>query len=577
VHPALRILLLLSVTIGVPFVALSATTPLVQRWLTGRPGSAPYWLFAVSNFASLAALLAFPAVFERLWDTSIQRVAWSVAYGVFAILFAVVAWRARQFSFKPGPSPERSAVGGRTLLLWLALPAVSSMLLVAITNHISQNVAAVPLLWIVPLGLYLLSFIVAFGKQSWYRRGTWLRWLALALGLIAYAIQDIRAVEAIQISVPVFLFGLFAGCLFCHGELSALKPASDQSTLFYLVVAAGGAAGSIFTALIAPQIFQGVYELPFTLILLGALVLIVTWGQRSIPLRLLWAGVSAGMLIIFIRNVQAYHHDALVLERSFYGSLRVLQTPLVTEQQERSLFHGTIRHGAEFLWPTVRNRPTTYYGPDSGIGIVLRECYPSPKSVGVVGLGVGTLAAYGNAGDDFRFYEINPQVVNIAEGLFYFLRQSPAEKRIEIGDGRLLLERDRGSRFDVLILDAFSGDAIPVHLLTREAFQLYRERLKPGGTIAFHVSNQYLDLAGIVQQLAQQQGFQSVLVRSHEDIMALVDAADWMLVTSNPGVLENESVRRRAQAIIPRKNKRPWTDSYSNLLEAFRPLSIKQN
>lgn len=563
-HPVWLIFGMLTVSIGLPFAILSATTPLLQSWLAENE-SAPYALFAVSNLASLAALLGYPLWIEPRFGADAQRVGWSWIYGLFALLCAGAAF----FSRSPHRNTTKRTRLHGALPLWFALSACGSMLLLSVTNHITANVAAVPLLWVVPLAIYLLTFAVAFSPKPLYKRAIWLRITAIALGAVAYAIFDIRTIFAIQIALPIFLTGLFVLCLFCHGELNALRPDATHLPQFYLAIAGGGAAGAVFTGIAAPMLFSGIYELPITLTFTAAFVLAVLWRSGSWTMRLVWAGMTAGMLITLVANVRAYHDNALVLERSFYGALRVVQTPRITERQTRSLFNGTIKHGEEFLWPTLRNRPTTYYGPDSGIGIVLRDCYPGQRSVGIVGLGVGTVAAYGRAGDTFRFFEINPQVVNLANGLFYFLRDSAAGISTEIGDGRLLLERDR-SQYDVLALDAFSGDAVPVHLLTREALRLYVARTKPGGTIAFHVSNLYMDLAPVVAQLATEIGWNAVLLRNHADAAALVEAADWVLVTRNPAVLANEGIRVHEIPIASRAGKRPWTDNYSNLLELLR-------
>jgi SAM-dependent methyltransferase len=281
------------------------------------------------------------------------------------------------------------------------------------------------------------------------------------------------------------------------------------------------------------------------------------------------------MVAVCVANVQAYRDNSLSLRRSFYGSLRVVQSPHAGPEQTRTLYHGTIEHGAQFLLPPRRYRPTTYYGPESGIGIVLRECFPSPKRVGVVGLGVGTIAAYGRTGDVLRFYEINRQVIDIAQSLFFYLRETPAAVQIAEGDARLSLERDTTAPFDVLALDAFSGDAIPVHLLTEEALALYRKHLKPAGVIAFHVSNNYLDLAPVVAQLAHLAGFQSVLVHSHENDDDLTLPADWVLVTNNLAVIGNAAVKVHSEPIPVRKGLRPWTDEYNNLLQILKTPSVR--
>ena len=448
------------------------------------------------------------------------------------------------------------------------------MLLLSVTNHIDANIAAVPLLWVLPLGVYLLTFILSFGAHSIYRRAVWLRVLAFALGVLAYAIFDINFVEAIQVSIPVFLAGLFACCMFCHGELNRLRPETSHLTSFYLTIAAGGAFGAIFVGLIAPHIFSGVYELPLTLCATAVLAAALTWPGGRWPVRALWIAVSVSMAIVFVKNVTAYRTSALSLRRSFYGSLRVVQShpgPLET----RTLFHGVITHGEQYLLPPLRFRPTTYYGPDSGIGIVLRECFSAPKRVGIVGLGVGTIAAYGQPGDTFRFYEINPQVIDAAQSLFFYLRETHARVETVLGDARLSLELETALPFDVLALDAFSGDAIPVHLLTKEAVRLYLKHLKPNGVLAFHVSNDYLDLAPVVRKLADAIGYQAVLVRNHENDDELVLPADWVLVTNNPSVLDNPAVKLHSEAIAPSSGLRPWTDNYSSLLQILKAPPMK--
>ncbi len=307
------------------------------------------------------------------------------------------------------------------------------------------------------------------------------------------------------------------------------------------MIAAGGAGGAIFVGLVAPRIFNGVYELPVTLLVTAVLAIWLTWSEGNWPVRLLWMGVAVCMFAVVMQYVHAYRENTLALRRSFYGSLRVVQSPLAGPEQTRTLFHGTIEHGAQFLWPPRRFHATTYYGPDSGIGIVLRECFPGPKRVGIVGLGVGTLAAYGHSGDTLRFYEINRQVVEIAKSLFFYLRETRAHIEIVEGDARLSIERESEPAFDVLAVDAFSGDAIPLHLLTRQAVALYRKHLKPDGVLAFHVSNDYLDLAPLVRQLAEEAGYHAVLTRNHADDSEQILASDWVLVTNNATVLENPS------------------------------------
>ncbi len=568
-QPTWAILVMLTATLGLPFVVLSATSPLLQYWLarTGEP--APYRLFALSNFASLAALLGYPIVVEPTFDIAAQRVWWSAGFAVFVAVCGVFAWQSRRDATSAAIEAQPEPLPIFRRLYWFSLSAVGSMLLLSVTNHITQNVAAVPLLWVLPLAIYLLSFVFGFGAGGFYQRAIWLRLLAIALGLLGYSVYNIEKMDALEKSLPIFLGGLFVCLMFCQGELYASRPEPSGLTDFYLIMAAGGAAGAIFVGIMAPNFFEGVYELPFTLCATALLALVSTWGFGW-PLRVLWVGVAACMAAVFVTNVNSYHHDALLVTRNFYGSLRVVQSPHAGPEQTRTLYHGTIEHGAQFLWAEKQHRPLTYYGRDSGIGILLRECLPdAPRRVGVIGLGTGTLAAFGQPGDTFVFYELNPQVITIAHSLFWFIRQSPAQVRVVEGDARLSLEREH-EPFDVLVLDAFSGDAIPVHLLTRESVALYLRLLKPNGVIAFHVSNHYLALAPVVRQLADEAGYQAVQVENQKDDDNTVNAADWVLVTNNPAVLDNAAIRLHSSPIEKRAGMRPWTDSFNNLIEIVR-------
>jgi hypothetical protein len=573
--PSWLILAMLAATIGLPFVVLSATSPLLQHWLARRGHQTPYTFFALSNFASLAALIAYPLAIEPALDIPAQSRWWSAVYIAFVIVCSITAWQNRATPASSTLLNQAPRVSGLQKWIWFALAACGSMLLLSITNHLDENIAAVPLLWVLPLAIYLASFVVAFSPLLVYRRSLWLRLLAFALAILGDAIYNIAAVHALQISIPVFLAGLFICCIFCHAELYRLRPHVSDLTGFYLIVSAGGAAGAVFVGLIAPRILSGIYELPLALILTAALALLLTWSERTWSIRLLWIAVCVAMCAVFAANVIDFHQDALTLRRSFYGSLRVVQSRHAGPEQTRTLFHGTIEHGAQFLQPTRRSRPTTYYGPDSGIGILLRECFPAGKRVGVVGLGVGTVAAYGQSGDIFRFYEINRQVTEIAESLFYYLRETPAHVQIVEGDARLSLEHDPSSPFDVLALDAFSGDAIPVHLLTKEAMFLYRHHLRPDGVIAFHVSNDYLNLAPVVTQLAQNAGYKSILIHNSANDDDLVLPSDWMLVTNNQAVLANKAIELHRRPVASQPGLRLWTDSYNNLLQILKTPQLR--
>ncbi|HUA87727.1 MAG TPA: fused MFS/spermidine synthase [Bryobacteraceae bacterium] len=567
-HPEPRILALLAVVLGLPYFLLSTTGPLLQSWIARTwPGSQPYRLFALSNAGALTALIAYPSLIEPAIATRAQVLIWSAAFAVFAILCVASGWISRGSAASDRRSPT-SAIPAETKVLWVALSAAGSMLLLATTNQITENIAAVPFLWIIPLAIYLITFILCFESTRWYRRGIFLRLLAMGLGAVAYSIYDIQFSDAVIVAVPVFSFGLFAGCMFCHGELSRRKPPREQLTVFYLMIALGGALGAVFVGLIAPAIFSGIYELPIALFFVAALALALNWDQGW-AVRLLWTVASVAMAFTVAAQVRAYHQDVVRVVRNFYGALRVMDTATV-----RTLYHGTVKHGSQFLSAERRDWPTTYYGPSSGAGLALRWCCDGAKNVGAVGLGAGTVSTYGRRGDRFRFYEINPAVLDVATSQFSFLRDTAARVEVALGDARLTMEREAPQNFDVLLLDAFSGDAIPVHLLTEEAFAVYRRHLKPDGILAVHVSNQYLDLAPVVARLAKLLGEQAIVIHSQKSAARELSESVWVLVTRNRDFLGRAEV---AAAAVPVASpmRRAWTDDYNNLLQVIRWAPLK--
>lgn len=565
--PAWQILAMLTVVLGLPYFLLSATSPLLQKWLA-RDGSQPYRLFALSNVGALLALAAYPLWIEPSIATRAQDVWWSAGFAVFAALCAAAAWLSRPESDVSIETATASAEP-QSSLAWLLLAAAGSMMLVSTTNHLTQNVAAVPFLWIVPLGAYLLSFIICFESPRWYQRGLFLRLLAVALGSLAYALYDVTVSVPITVAIPLFTLALFIICMFCHGELSRRKPGTSQLTTFYLMIALGGALGAILAGLIAPHVFTGIHEFPVSLLLVAVLALWVNWAEGLTP-RLLWLTVAVAMLVALIAEIHSYRKDVLVMTRSFYGSLRVVQS-MRGGGETRTLYHGMVQHGAQYLDAAKRDLPTTYFGPDSGAGLVLQNCCDGPKRVGIIGLGAGTLAAYGKVGDHFQFYEINPQVIELAKSHFTFLSDSKAEIGIATGDARLSLERETvPPNYDVFLADAFSGDAIPVHLLTTEAFDLYLRHLKPSGILAVHISNDYLDLAPVVAQLASVHGLKARRIHSPKDDAHLYSQADWIVMTRDVGFFEKPEISNRAKSIEPRPGLRLWTDDYNNLLQVLR-------
>ncbi|MGA8111843.1 MAG: fused MFS/spermidine synthase, partial [Acidobacteriaceae bacterium] len=366
----------------------------------------------------------------------------------------------------------------------------------------------------------------------------------------------------------LFLAELFFACLFCHAETYALRPGNPtESTLFYLLVAAGGAAGTIFIGIACPLLFDANYDVALAFLATAALALFVTWSSGW-GQRLLWS-VSTGLLLILVVALHVvYARDALVEERNFYGALRVKQSYVPPQAQTvRTLLNGTIEHGTQWFAPQFRRTPTTYYATDSGISLALRFCCGQrPRNIGIIGLGAGTIAAYGQPGDRIRFYEINPAVLPIAEHLFTYLRDSGAQISFADGDGRIALTRESPQHYDVLVIDAFTGDAIPVHLLTTQAMQIYRRQLAPGGILAFHVSNQYVDLAPEVGLLAAAAGMQARVVDTPSNEGRGEYRATWVLVTSNAAFFSQPQVLPATLPVHRRAGLRAWTDDYSSLL-----------
>jgi hypothetical protein len=576
--PASAILVLLSVSIGLPFVLLSATSPLAQIWYARASAQRePYHLFALSNLASLLALVSYPLLIEPRVPAHRQATLWSLLFGVFVLLCSATAWFARRGTVSAAAtetvrSETAEAPSLREKLLWLGLSACSSMLLLSVTNKLLEDVAPVPLLWVLPLALYLLTFALAFSKRILYWRGLLVRFLAVALGSLGYAIYDPTYTESVQVSVPLFCAGLFLCCWFCHGELALRRPAPRFATSFYLMISLGGALGAIFVGLAAPHLFTGIYELPLALIFTALLAVAALWPQGWL-IRLFWITAAACMVFVLVRNARHYEQNTIVRVRSFYGALRVQESTNWLKEPYRTLYHGRIEHGAQYVNPPPSLLPTTYYGPDSGVGLALTRCCPNAKRVGAIGLGAGTLAAYGKTSDYFRFYEINPQVIQIAKTYFSYLRDSLARIELVLGDARLSLQEEAPQEFDVLAVDAFSGDAIPVHLLTKEAMEIYLRHLKPEGVLAFHTSSEYLYLSPVVQLLADDAGYSTRWITGSYNQLKLVATSNWVLVTRNGRFLNDVDSLSYHRPILVPPHLRLWTDDYNNLFQILRPVS----
>ncbi|HEV2199804.1 MAG TPA: fused MFS/spermidine synthase [Bryobacteraceae bacterium] len=665
--PTFRILAVLGATIGLPYFLLSSTSPLLQAWYVRRSGSGlPYRLFALSNFGSLLALVSFPFLVEPQLSSRQQAYTWSSVYVAFALVCAFTAWVSKDAATAAGerpvaamPTAEVAPTASSTdsgaieipahnsqpahsgppgfllMAFWVLLAACASVLLISVTNHMSQNVAPIPLLWVLPLAIYLLTFIFAFESDRIYQRWLFLPLLVPALGGMAYMIYAAEGNLTIKWAIPGFAAGLFVCCMLCHGELARRRPAPQYLTLFYLMVSLGGALGGVFVALIAPRIFVTYLELELGLVACGVLALIAVWNANfpglgawpvvaliviglgeafagvfyayvvprishelgigliecsilpvvaassaklpklgAWPVRfvvVLGIGALAGYVGQKERNLSSGVHLRV---RNFYGPLEVRDDAPTEPYAERTLMHGTINHGSQLIDPVLKYVSTSYYGKNSGLGRAIQAIEArGPIRLGSIGLGAGVTSNYGRKGDYVRIYEINPLIEGIAQTQFSFYTHSAADKQILMGDARLTLERQEPQNFDLLAVDAFSSDAIPVHLLTREAVGLYFRHLKPDGILALHISNRYLDLEPVCLGDAKAYGKIARTVNDDGEEAPYFSSSTWVLLTSNAAWFDAPSFKGAdMHPAKDRSNFRPWTDDYSNL---FQILSLK--
>ncbi|GAB4473939.1 MAG: fused MFS/spermidine synthase [Burkholderiaceae bacterium] len=597
---ALAIIVVLAATIGLPYLLLATTGPLVQKWVAHRfAEKTVYRLFALSNFGSLVGLLAFPFAIEPFADSVVQSYAWSGAYALFVAACAATAWQSRDRPTAPyefaADSPAAVDAAGVTphatttatehrpgvgdYALWLALSALGSVMLLAATSHITQNIASVPFLWVLPLVLYLLSFVIVFegrGGRGWYERD-WLLLPALMLVVaMAWGLAAERGVLDVSIAIPLYCAGVFVACLFCHGELALRKPAPRYLTHFYLSLSLGGALGGLAVGLAAPRVFPAYFELPLALFALAALAVYLVLDNRTLVGPALVATAATGYFgwsyVEFLRN------DVIVMQRNFYGMLRVREQGSGADQVRR-LLHGVILHGEQPTHGADRLEPGTYYARTSGVGLAIAAKQArGPVRLGVIGLGIGTLSAYGRAGDVIRFYELDPDVLRLARSHFSYLDATPARLEFVLGDARLSMERElaagRPQRFDVLAIDAFSSDSIPVHLITREAIAAAARHVAPDGIIAVHISNRFLDLKPVLANIAQAEGLTAKLVSDEPEGGGSASTTDWVLLARDPRAFDDATLAERAEDIAPNPAYSLWTDRFNNLLDVLksRPL-----
>lgn len=581
--PGLRITLLLLATVGMPYFLLSSTGPLLQNWFSKAcPGASPYRLYALSNIGSLLALISYPFVFEPLFSSTAQAWLWSVLFLIFALSCLMCSWKTAMAPATSGTGNEESPTTQTAddvplpRVRWLILAMLPSIMLLATTNEVCMNIAVVPFLWIIPLTLYLLSFILTFESDRFYRRRPMI--LLTACSLCATMLMLSRgSMSGVVFQIALLLGNLFVVCMFCHGELVRLKPDPKQLTAFYLTMSAGGAAGGLAVGLLAPLVFKGYFELPLALvacllICIGTFLRDDKQFQQRVPPRttLNMGAVLLGLCFIYFTCFAQHAPDVLDVKRNFYGVLRVENDVLESNARPmRDMVHGCVVHGRQFVDQDGRYQPSTYYSQSSGIGrTLLTVDADRPRRIGVVGLGAGTLAVYGRSGDAIRFYEINPDVIDLARKHFTFLDDSHAEIDVIPGDARLVLDRETDQNFDVLVLDAFSGDAIPVHLLTSEAMRIYMRHLSDRGILAIHISNLYFDLEPVVRALAAESGLEARVqkcVQGSDGGVAFNSV--WMLLSGDTSAL---NVACGPDASTAPHRVVYWTDDHNNLLNVLR-------
>ena len=609
--PIWGIFRLLFISVGLPYFLLSSNSPLIQAWFDrAYPAKTAYRLYALSNLGSLLGLVTYPVLIEPYLTLAWQGRIWSMVYVLYAGLAAygaVKALRVRPGGLHPiavasdnaaASLTEGSRPGVKQYILWIALAATASILLLAVTSEITQEVAVIPFLWVLPMTIYLLTFVLAFSGERWYSRQVYLLLFFASTLLAGWALAHSDNLSVIE-QIGIYGLVLFSACMVCHGELFRMRPHPVHLTSFYFMVSIGGALGGALINFVAPYIFKGFWELPLGLALCWLVFLLVTLNRKpSWPNR--WVFIANEVLLLSafviagVRSYQLIRSDLgndLLIERNFYGVLRVRQKdfyavipiPLegrnITAYHRFALIHGVTIHGYQFHDDTLRDLPTSYYGKSSGAGLAIIDHPNRGKGmrVGVLGLGVGTLAQYGQPGDVYRFYEINPAVIRLAEGengYFSFLADSQAKVEIVPGDARLSMEQElaagKNQNYDVLAVDVFSSDSIPVHLLDEEAFQVYLQQLSPQGILAIHISNRRLDLVPVVWTLANHFNLARVLINDPGDGV-ITYPSSWILLASDPNLLANPAIASRAESMDNYvSHVRLWTDDYNNLFQILK-------
>ena len=590
-NPMWQIILLLFFSVGMPYLLVSSTAPLMQAWFTRvYPDRSPYGLYALSNTGSVLGLLVYPFIVEPMLGVRMQTILWSFGYVAFiavSLWTALPMYRLATDDGAEEANRERTHVPVARQVFWLLMSALGVIVLLAATNQLCKDVAVVPLLWILPLALYLVSFIVTFGKPELYYRPLWSALLVLSIASVVYLLHQDYADEEVDLYLQIFIYSatVFTCCIVCHGELYRLRPKEDQLTLYYLMLSLGGALGGVFVNIVAPRLFLGYWEfhgsLVATVLLLGFCVLRDPRVVRPRWIRPTFGtGLAAGTLTLvyfLVTHIQSQQEETIETRRNFYGVLRVYEYDIGSRLHSRFFYHGRINHGSQYLHDRYRKNAVSYYGPNSGIALavqtkrsqIARSANPRGLRIGVIGQGSSSLASYAEPGDIVRFYEIDPDVADISSEYFSYLSESRGETDVVLGDARISMERELKDEapqsYDVLAVDAFSGDGIPVHLLTREALVLYKQHLAEGGIVAIHISNLHFDLRPVVRALATDGKMNAAWIEDWGEGFA-EQSNDWVLLTLDDQLYK--SLARKAEE-WPEEEPREvlWTDDYANVLK----------
>lgn len=578
--PTLGILATLAAAVAAPYLVLSTTAPLIQAWAARVEARSPYRLYAWSNAGSLAALVAYPLAIEPFVGLRAQAVGWSIGYGGFALALAGCALLVHRRAVPAEASAEAAAgpaPGARAYALWIGCTALASALLLATTDRLTEDISASPFLWVLPLGLYLLSFIVCFGRPGLADRRLWFTLLPVAGIAAGYALgqgADLGMIAQIAFYDAV----LFIGCMALHGEVVRARPAAAHLTGFYLATALGGALGGVLVGLAAPALLPVRIELQIALVATGGLCAWRAWrAWRARPFVSTPAWIGAALPVMVLALAAAFARDQVVelqgvaaIDRGFYGVLRVKEIPEgFLAGPVRKLVHGRIMHGQQFT-DERHAEPLSYYGAESGVGrfFAWGEDAP-PRRIAAVGLGIGTLAAYGRCGDAVDFYEIDPLVERFARRWFTYLDGACATVRVIIGDGRLRLAEAQAP-YDVIVLDAFSSDAIPAHLLTREAFALYLDRLAPGGHVVVNIANRHVDLRPVIRGHAEALGLDAIELAAPGNFFESIAQTRWVFAARRSAFIDE---MRGGELDLARLDEAPavaWTDDFAPLLPLMK-------